>query len=70
MSFRLKHFAGQKVGKALVISDNSYTNYPNPPMLFGEMKTMAMADASMPKETLAIGEIEIVSTVTVSFVLE
>lgn len=60
--------AGQKVGKALVISDNSHTNYPTP--YFAEMKTMAMADASMPRETLAIGEIEIVSTVAVSFVLE
>ena len=61
--------AGQKVGKALVISDNSYTNYPRP--MYSEMKTMALADeGGMPKETLAIGEIEIVSTVTVSFVLE
>ena len=60
---------GQKVGKALVISDNSYTNYPRP--MYAEMKTMAVADeGAMPRETLAIGEIEIVSTVTVSFVLE
>ena len=61
--------AGQKVGKALVISDNSFTNYPRP--VYAEMKTMAMADgASMPQETLAIGEIEIISNVSVSFVLE
>ena len=60
--------AGQKVGKALVISDNSFTNYPRP--VYAEMKTRAMDGASMPKETLAIGEIEIVSNVTVSFVLE
>lgn len=60
---------GQKVGKALVISDNSYTNYPRP--VSAEMKTMAMADgASTPQETLAIGEIEIVSNISVSFVLE
>lgn len=60
---------GQKVGKVLVISDNSYTNYPRP--VFAEMKTMAMADgASTPQETLAIGEIEIVSNISVSFVLE
>lgn len=60
---------GQKVGKALVISDNSYTNYPRP--VFAEMKTMAMADgASTPQETLSIGEIEIVSNISVSFVLE
>jgi hypothetical protein len=32
---------------------------------------MAMADGGpMPKETLAIGEIEIISNVSVSFVLE
>ena len=60
---------GQKVGKALVISDNSFTNYPRP--VYAEMKTMAMADgASMPQETLAIGEIEIISNVSVSFILE
>ena len=60
---------GQKVGKAIVISDNSFTNYPRP--VYAEMKTMAMADGSaMPKETLAIGEIEIISMVSVSFVLE
>lgn len=61
--------AGQKVGKALVISDNSYTNYPRP--VLAEMKTIAMADgASTPQETLAIGEIEIISNVSVSFALE
>lgn len=61
--------AGQKVGKALVISDNSYTNYPRP--VLAEMKTMDMADgASTPQETLAIGEIEIISNVSVSFALE
>lgn len=60
---------GQKVGKVLVISDNSYTNYPRP--VFAEMKTMAMADgASTLQETLAIREIEIVSNISVSFVLE
>ena len=60
---------GQKVGKAIVISDNSFTNYPRP--VYAEMKTMAMADGSaMPIETLAIGEIEIISMVSVSFVLE
>lgn len=61
--------AGQKVGKALVISDNSYTNYPRP--VLAEMKTMDMTDgASTPQETLAIGEIEIISNVSVSFALE
>ncbi|MQP23579.1 DUF541 domain-containing protein [Flavobacterium sp. LMO8] len=60
---------GQKVGKALVISDNSFTNYPRP--VYAEMKTMVMSDeGSVPQETLAIGEIEIISNVSVSFVLE
>ena len=60
---------GQKVGKALVISDNSFTNYPRP--VYAEMRTMAMVEGGpMPKETLAIGEIEIISNVLVSFVLE
>jgi uncharacterized protein YggE len=60
--------AGQKVGKALIISENEIVNVM--PLSY-EMKTMALADeGGMPKETLAIGEIEIVSTVTVSFVLE
>lgn len=61
--------AGQKVGKALLISDNSQTNYP-PPVFRGVMKTMAMSDESSPRETLAVGEIEIISTVAVTFVLE
>ncbi len=61
---------GQKVGKALLISDNSYTNYPQPVYGARMMKTEMMADASAPRETLAIGEIEIVSNVSVSFVLE
>ncbi|OGS75646.1 MAG: hypothetical protein A3G95_08260 [Flavobacteria bacterium RIFCSPLOWO2_12_FULL_31_7] len=60
--------AGQKVGKAILISDNSYTNYPQP--VFMEKGMMAEADAAMPRETLAVGEIEIVCTVNVSFVLE
>lgn len=60
--------AGQKVGKAILISDNSSTNYPRPPMY--TMKSMAMESDAMPRETLAIGEIEIISTVNVSFILE
>jgi len=61
--------AGQKVGKALVISDNSFTNYPRP--VYASMKSVDVAYEQMPeKETLAIGEIEIISNVSVSFVLE
>lgn len=58
----------QKVGKAITISDNTQTHYPQP-----MYKTYAMAeasDASMNRETLAIGEIEITASVSVSFVLE
>ncbi len=59
---------GQKVGKALIISENEIVNAI--PLSY-EMKTMAMADSgAMPKETLAIGEIEIISIVTVTYVLE
>lgn len=59
---------GQKVGKAISISDNSQTNYPQP--VFMAKGFMAVSDAAQPRETLAIGEIEIVSIVSVSFVLE
>lgn len=58
----------QKIGKTLLINDNSQAYYPQP-MYKGAM--MAMADgAGAPRETLAIGEIEIISNVTVSFLLD
>ena len=60
---------GQKVGKALFITDNSQVHYPQP-MYKGAMMAMADAESAAPRETLAIGEIEINSTVNVSFVLE
>ena len=59
---------GQKVGKAIMISDNSAVFYPQP-----MYKTMNMAmanDAGAERETLAVGEIVINANVTVSFVLE
>lgn len=59
---------GQKIGKALVISDNSQVNYPPRPVMY-EMKAMAAGD-SAPRETLAAGEIEVVVNVSVSFALE
>ncbi|MFV8345840.1 SIMPL domain-containing protein [Flavobacterium sp. ZB4P13] len=59
---------GQKVGRAMTISDNSQTYYPQP--MYAAMKTMEMSDASAPRETLAIGEINITANVTVSFILE
>ncbi|OYX83168.1 MAG: hypothetical protein B7Y83_12405 [Flavobacteriales bacterium 32-34-25] len=61
---------GQKVGKAMTISDNSQTYYPQP--VYARFKTaMAMeSDAAAPKETLAVGEITITANVSVNFILE
>ncbi len=57
----------QKVGKAILISDNSQSFNLQPVMY--RMKSMNMDDAS-PRETLAAGEIELIVNVSVSFVLE
>jgi uncharacterized protein YggE len=57
----------QKVGKALLITDNS-SGYVPQPMYKGGM--MAMADSAMPRETLAVGELEININVIVTFALE
>ena len=59
----------QKIGKAFLINDTTQVYFPQ------SMYKMAMADAGMPaneapNETLAIGEIEITTNVTVSFILE
>jgi uncharacterized protein YggE len=62
---------GQKIGKALIISDNSQGYYPQPMYEARMTKTAMMSDEnSMPKETLAIGEITITANVNVSFILE
>ncbi len=58
---------GQKIGKALLISDSSQTHYPQP-MYKTNMATMAEDGAS--RETLAVGEIIITATVNVTFALE
>jgi uncharacterized protein YggE len=58
---------GQKVGKAIAITDNSQTFYPQP-VYRNVMMAKAMDESSV-RETLAIGEIEISSTVNVSFEL-
>jgi uncharacterized protein YggE len=58
----------QKVGKAILISDNSQTHYPQP--IYREVMMTKMADASVPNETLAVGEIEISANVAVTFELE
>jgi len=61
---------GQKVGAGLTITDNSQTYYPQP--IYGAMKSMAMDEvaAAPPRETMAVGEIEIIANVSVSFKLE
>lgn len=58
---------GQKVGKAILISDNSQIYVPQPRIY--AMKSMAMDEAA-PRETLAIGEIEITANVSVNFILD
>ncbi|TDE05752.1 SIMPL domain-containing protein [Flavobacterium sandaracinum] len=59
---------GQKIGRAMTISDNSQTYFPQP--MYASMKTMEMSDTSASRETLAVGEINITANVTVSFILE
>jgi uncharacterized protein YggE len=57
---------GQKVGKALLIEEQSVGTYP--PMFRNAM--MMEMDTAAPRETLAIGEMEIKSQVQVRFLLE
>ncbi len=59
---------GQKIGKAFTITDSNQNFSPQPQASYS-MKAMQMSDG-IPRETLAVGEIEIVVNVTVSFVLE
>lgn len=59
---------GQKVGKALSISDNTQVYNPQPVYYAMAMKE-ERADAA-PRETVAIGEINITANVSVSFILE
>ena len=59
---------GQKVGKALLITDNSQAYIPQP-MYKGNMMAMA-ADSGGQRETLAVGELEIITNVSVTFALE
>ncbi len=58
----------QKVGKALLITDNLQQYYPQPEYK-GNMMAMA-SDESTPRQTLAAGEIEINTNVSVTFALE
>lgn len=61
---------GQKVGKAMSISDNSQGYSPQP--VYARMKTMSLmeSDGAPRNETLAAGEITITANVTVNFILE
>jgi uncharacterized protein YggE len=61
---------GQKVGKALLITDNSANYYPPQPMFKSAMLEMAADMGGAPRQTLAVGEIEVITNVSVSFVLE
>ena len=57
----------QKVGKAILITDNSQPIY-QPPMYRNVMMKAKAMDSS--QETLAIGEIEILTNINVTFMLE
>jgi uncharacterized protein YggE len=57
---------GQKLGKAILVTDNTQTFYPQPVMRMAAMKNESDA---MPNETLAIGEIEITANVNISYAL-
>lgn len=57
----------QKVGGALMISDNTQVFYPQPVYAMARMES---ADAAAPRETLAIGQITVTANVNVSFFLE
>lgn len=60
---------GQKVGKALTITDNSQPNFVQP--YYRDMvMAVALKEESQPRETLAVGELEIKANVSVIFVLE
>lgn len=59
---------GQKVGKAILITDSSQVYFPQP-MYKGAM-AMAADSNEAPRETLAVGEIEVMANVSVTFALE
>ncbi|WP_281322218.1 SIMPL domain-containing protein [Flavobacterium aestivum] len=60
---------GQKITSAILIADNSQNYYPQPVYMAMKGAMGAQSDAS-PRETMAVGEIEIVANVSVSFKLE
>lgn len=59
---------GQKVGKALLITDTTQSYFPQP---MYKSNVMAMStDSAAPKETIAVGEIEINTNVSATFAIE
>ncbi|HEX9980109.1 MAG TPA: SIMPL domain-containing protein [Flavobacterium sp.] len=58
----------QKIGAAINISDNTQVFYPQPAMY--EMRAAKGEDNDAPRETLAIGEINVTANVNVSFLLQ
>jgi uncharacterized protein YggE len=58
----------QKIGKAILINDSTQTYYPQP-MYKADMMVAAAAEMA-PRETIAVGQIEVTATVSVSFILE
>jgi uncharacterized protein YggE len=58
---------GQKIGKALLITDNTQNHAPQP---MYKVNMMAMAEGADARETLAVGEMEINVSVSVTFALE
>lgn len=57
---------GQKIGKAILINDNNVQpSYPQPIYKLMEVSSETVSD----KQTIAIGEIEVSSNVTVSFII-
>lgn len=58
---------GQKIGKAILITDNTQSYAPQP---MYKVNMMAMADGGGSRETLAVGEMEVNVSVSVTFALE
>lgn len=63
----ISELPGQKVGKVISINEIESSFYP---VAVASYKADAVAAMDMPKETLAIGELEVQCNVTVSFLLE
>lgn len=59
---------GQKIGKAVIINDNSEIYRPQP--MFAAVRMDAIAEKQDARETLAVGEINCTANVTVSFLID